>query len=99
VVCLDDRHKIKFGEPGLPVATAERSRKVLVKVGAMFEVGDHDFTKFGIIPSVVLINDIPDEFSGSWYQGRVNVMLKESAFEPYVSCNRVALYFRKSGRN
>jgi len=82
MVCLDDKHKIKIGEPGFPVAAAERGRRVLVKVGAMFEVGDHDFTKFGIIPSVVLINDIPDEFSGSWYQGQVNVLLKESAFEP-----------------
>ena len=82
MVCLNDKYKIKIGEPGFPVAAAERGRRVLVKVGATFEVGDHDFTKFGIIPSVVLINDIPDGFSGSWYQGQVNVLLKESAFEP-----------------
>ena len=82
MVCLGDKHKIKIGKPGFPVAAAERGRRVLVKVGATFEVGDHDFKKFGIIPSVVLINDIPDEFSGSWYQGAVDVLLKESAFEP-----------------
>ncbi|XP_065895962.1 uncharacterized protein [Dysidea avara] len=82
MACLDDKRKIKIGEPGFPVAAAERGRRVLVKVGASFEVGDHDFTKFGIIPSVVLINNIPDEFSGSWYRGQVNVSLKECAFEP-----------------
>jgi len=82
MVCLDDKHKIKIGEPGFPVAPAERGRKALVKVGTTFKVGDHDFTKFGIILNVVLINDIPDEFSGSWYQGAVNLLLKESAFEP-----------------
>ena len=51
-------------------------------MGATFEVGDHDFTNISLT-SAVLINDIPDELSGSWYQGRVNVLLKESAFEPY----------------
>jgi len=42
-----------------------------------------------ILPSLALYQAwfssmiyIPDEFSGSWYQGQVNVLLKESAFEP-----------------
>ena len=45
LACLDDKHKIKVGEPGFPVAAVERGKRVLVKVGASFEVGDHDFTK------------------------------------------------------
>ena len=56
--CLDDKHKIKIGEPGFPVAAVERGKRVLVKVGSSFEVGDHDFTKFGMVPSVTLVNDI-----------------------------------------
>ena len=29
-ISLDDKHRIKVGEPGFPVAVAERGRKVLV---------------------------------------------------------------------
>ena len=82
MVCLDDKHRIKVGEPGFPVAAAERGKRVLVKVGATFEVGDHDFTKFSLVPSVTLVNNIPSEISGSWYRGSVCFALKEGAFEP-----------------
>lgn len=58
MICIDDKHRLKVREPGLPVAAAERGRRVLVRVGTTFEVGDHDFTKFSIIPSVVLVVDI-----------------------------------------
>ena len=78
-VCLDDKHRIKIGEPGFPVAAAERGRQA---AGSRFLVGDHDFTKFGMIPSVALKVEIPDDISGSWYSGKVNVGIKESAFEP-----------------
>ena len=43
MVCLDDKHRMKIGEPGFPVAATERGRRVLVRVGSSFEVGDHDF--------------------------------------------------------
>ena len=46
---------MKVGEPGFPVAAAERGRRVLVSRDSSFEVGDHDFTKFGIVPSVCLL--------------------------------------------
>ena len=42
--------QVKVGEPGLPVAAAERGRQVLTASGVQFQVGDHDFTKFSIIP-------------------------------------------------
>jgi len=42
---------LKVGEPGFPVAAAEWGRRVLVHAGTTFEVGDHDFTKFSIVPS------------------------------------------------
>lgn len=66
-VCLYDKHKIKVGEPGFPVAAAERGRQVLQAAGSCFLVGDHDFTKFGTIPFVALQVSIPDDISGSWY--------------------------------
>ena len=42
----------------------------------------HDFKAFSIIPSVVLLCEIPTEISGSWYDGDVDVMFKKGAFEP-----------------
>ena len=35
-VCLDDKHRMKVGEPGYPVASAERGRRVMVKKGSVF---------------------------------------------------------------
>ena len=56
-----------------------------VKVGepdTTFEVGDHDFSKFSIIPLLSPLVDIPAKLSGSWYYGLVTVALKDCAFEP-----------------
>ena len=69
-VCLDDKHKIKIGEPNYPVAAAERGRRVPVCLDEYLTVGDHDFTKFYLIPSVVFITDIPEKISDSWYSGK-----------------------------
>ena len=55
---------------------------MLVRVGSSFEVGDHDFTKFSMIPSVALVNEIPTDIAGSWYNGNVYVSLKDAVFEP-----------------
>ena len=80
-VCLDDKHRCKIGEPSFPVAAAERGRRVLVSRNANFEVGDHDFTRFSVIPSVALLIDIPESIEDSWYTGQVLVGLKDAAFE------------------
>jgi len=80
--CIDDKHRIKVGEPDAPVASAERGRQVIVRSGTSLESSDHDFTTFSIIPSVVLFCEIPTEISGSWYDGEVKMMFKEGAFEP-----------------
>ena len=82
LVCADDKHRIKFGEPSCPVASAERGHQVLVHGSTSFRVADHDFTRFSMIPSVSLVVHIPDKISESWYDGQVNVAYKDSAFEP-----------------
>ena len=82
LACLDDKHKVKVGEPGFPVAAAERGRQVLVRSSTSFEVGDHDFTKTSITPSVSFLVDIPDDITGSWYTGQVHVLFKDTTFEP-----------------
>ena len=49
LLCLDDKHRCKVGEPGLPVAAVERGKSVVVTTsGKRFSVADHDFTKFSI---------------------------------------------------
>ncbi len=80
MISIDDKHRLKVGEPGFPVAAAERGRRVIVRSGPTFEVGDHDFTKFPI-PSVVLLIDIPERIKDSWYRGQVAVGFKDAAFE------------------
>ena len=70
-VSFDDKHKVKVGEPGYPVAAAERGRRVLVREDEYLTVGDHDFTKFSLIPSVIFVIDVPEEISGSWFTGMV----------------------------
>ena len=81
-VCMDDKHRVKIGEPHYPVAAAERGKRVLVGRDVNFEVADHDFTKFSLIPSVSLVVDIPDNVTSSWYSGQVLIGLKEGAYEP-----------------
>jgi hypothetical protein len=66
-ICIDDKHRVKVGEPGLPVAATERGREVIVSLTESFAVGDHDFTRFSLIPSVVLDVNIRNSFEGSWY--------------------------------
>ncbi len=80
--CMDDKHRLKVGEPNYPVAAAERGRRVLVRKNEVFAVADHDFTRFSLIPSVILSNDIPCDVSESWYTGNIYIGLKEGAFEP-----------------
>jgi len=66
MVSIDDKHRLKVGEPGYPVAAVERGRRVMVKTGTTFEVMNHDFKKCSIVPSVVLVVDIPDQIEEPW---------------------------------
>ena len=55
LVSIDDKHKIKVGEPGYPLAAAERGKQVLVGSNQVMAVGDHDFSKSTLTPSVHMI--------------------------------------------
>ena len=39
-----------MGEPGFPVAVAERGRQVIVSAQNTFTVGDHDFVSLVLFP-------------------------------------------------
>ena len=81
-VSQDDKHFVKVGEPGFPVAAVERGKQVVVSADAPFSVGDHDFTKAKIIPSVTLLCNVPEKITESFYSGKVQVTLKGGIFEP-----------------
>jgi len=69
--CLDGIHRIKIGEPGVPVAAVGHGRCVLTAPGTEFLVADHDFTKLSFILYIYIY--IPDDVSGSWYLGKVHI--------------------------
>ena len=70
-VSQDDKHTIKVGGPEYPVAAVDRGRAVLVGLNEKMVVGDHDFTKFTLTPSVNFLIDIPESIEGSFYCGKV----------------------------
>ena len=78
---LDDKHKVPVGDPGYPVASVDRGKKVLVSVNKPFMVGDHNFTHNSLTPSVALFIEIPESINGSFYHGQVCVGIKDSVFE------------------
>ena len=55
LVSMDDKHKVKVGEPGYPLAAAERGKQVIVGENQVMAVGDHDFSKSTLTPSVHMI--------------------------------------------
>ena len=50
---INDKHKIKIGEPNFPLASVERGRQVVVAFQSQLLAADHDFTKFSITPLVI----------------------------------------------
>ena len=79
-VCIDDKHRIKVGEPGFPLAAVQRGHEVIVSLNETFCVGDHDFSKFSLIPSVTLLIDIPVTMEGLWYRGQVHIGIKDAIY-------------------
>jgi hypothetical protein len=82
LIFLDDKHRCKVGEPNYPVAAVDRGKSVIVAKGTIFSVADHDFTKCGLIPSVIMQAEIPKSIDESFYRGSVYVGLKDPIFEP-----------------
>ena len=52
LVSADDKHKVKVGEPSYPLAAAEHGKQVILGPNQIMAVGDHDFSKRTITPSV-----------------------------------------------
>ena len=52
---------------------------MLVACNEAFQVGDHDFSTIFLIPTVILINNIPESIKKSWYRGKACVGIKMTA--------------------
>lgn len=82
--CLDDKAIVPVGEPGRPVGAVNRAhnRGLVSSTGSRLLTLDHDFHICGIIPSVCLMVDIPDNARGSFYRGDLHITLKDKVFQP-----------------
>lgn len=75
---------IPVSEPGLPVSTGVRGHnRSLVSAGHELAALDHDFHVGGLVPSVALLVDLPDNHQDySFFQGRAYVNLKDKVTQP-----------------
>jgi len=99
LVAEDDKHKVNVGEPGYPVAAAQKTRRVLVGKNAVLVAADHDFTRCSLIPSVALMIDIPEHSHESFYQGQAHVTLKNAIVQPSSALRHVVETGRYFGPN
>ena len=53
----DDKHSVKVGEPGFPVAAGKQV------LDPPFCVSDHDFTKESLFPTVNLLCKVPESIT------------------------------------
>ncbi|GBC14058.2 hypothetical protein GLOIN_2v1767477 [Rhizophagus irregularis DAOM 181602=DAOM 197198] len=81
LISADDKHKVPIGED-VAVSTGVRNRHSMVAQNSTLAAADHDFTKLSITPSVTFFISIPNEISGSFYDGQVFVSYKNATFEP-----------------
>ena len=85
-ISYDDKAKVNLGEPGFMISSGVRGMKSIVPTTKTLGSLDHDVDQKGIIiPTVILICDVPVDISGSFYRGNVHVTLKASLFQP--SCS------------
>ncbi|GBB99347.1 hypothetical protein RclHR1_00350003 [Rhizophagus clarus] len=92
-VFIDDKHRCKIGEPGFPVAAVEHGKQVVVAKNETFAVVDHDFTKCSLIPSVMMICDVPNNIEDSFYKGKVKIGLKDAIFQDSNSLRHMTEFY------
>ncbi|GES78232.1 hypothetical protein GLOIN_2v1880501 [Rhizophagus clarus] len=77
----NDKHRCKVGKLGFPVAAVERGKQVVVNKNATFAVADHNFTKAGIVSSIIMICNIPESIDELY-----NILLDENLVNKPVLC-------------
>ncbi|EXX55701.1 hypothetical protein RirG_223030 [Rhizophagus irregularis DAOM 197198w] len=89
LISADDKHKIPIGED-VAVSTGVRNRRSMVAQDNILAAADHDFTKLSLTPSVTFFISIPNDISGSFYDGQVFVSYKDTIFEPSSAIRHLA---------
>ena len=64
MISSDAKCKVSAGEPGTPIASVSRGKRVIVGVNQTLQVSDHDYSKISLIPDATCIQTIPhvDDF-------------------------------------
>ena len=60
-ICTDDKHEVPTDESGYPLSALRRGCRVLVATNESYQVGDYDFRKINVIPTVILLNNITEK--------------------------------------
>lgn len=82
-VCMDDKSKVDFGEPGQYTSSGVRGKKSIVPMNSTLSCLDHDVqSKGSLTPSVILEVAVPRQYEDSFYRGQVYVTFKDSIFQP-----------------
>ena len=58
-ISTDDKNEIKCREPCCPISGVTRGKKVLVASDQVLQSVDHDFAAITLVPTVVMIHDLP----------------------------------------
>src|SRR3989440_11993026 len=75
LISADDKHKVPIGED-VAVSTGVQNRRSIVTQNNTLAATDHDFTKLSLTPLITFLITIPDDISGSLYEGQVFVSYK-----------------------
>ena len=95
VLFMDDKAKIPVGEPGEPVSTGVRGRHSIAPSTTELIALDHDMTGKGSISSTVFMEpNAPHHAEGSWYSGRVRVIVQDSVFKKSTAYRNAAASVR-----
>ena len=85
--CLDDKAIVPVGEPGMPISTGVRPHnRVLAPIGVPLQALDHDYHVAGIVPSVALACNIPQNVSDSFFSGQAYITSKDKVFHTIQVC-------------
>jgi hypothetical protein len=100
-LCVDDKSKVDFGEPGQKVATGVRGKKSITPVQSCLSALDHDMqSKGSFTPSVCLEVAVPSKIEESFYRGSVHVSYKDSIFQassPWRHATEIARMIQDKG--
>ena len=55
MISSDAKCKVSVGEPGTPIASVSRGKRVIVGVNQTLQVSDHDYSKISLIPDATFI--------------------------------------------